>query len=348
MGIRNLHEFLRKTTPDIYREVSLTEFAFKTIAIDLSIYLCKYKSAFKEKWLDAFLNMMCQLRENDIHFIFIFDSKSPPEKDHEKRMRMQQRERLKMKVKDMRQGIEEFAKTKVLNDFLTQYIKKKNKTFTSNDELLVYLWEELDRVSGNILDIQGKDFELLKEVFTILNVPFFWALSEAEATCAHLCLNGIVDAVMTEDTDILAYGSPLFLHRINISTNSICQIKMVDVLRKLDLNYKEFLDFCIMSGTDYNSNIRNIGNERSFKLIREYRSIDNIPNLDVSVLNHHRSRELFINQIDFELPPNASLLCGHPDQNRLHFFLFNNNCSVDLARIMNAFMTSESHLQFKS
>lgn len=347
MGIRNLHEFLRRTVPDIYNEVSLSEFAFKTIAIDLSIYLCKYKSAYKERWLDAFLGMMCQLRENDIHFIFIFDSKSPPEKDHEKRMRMQQRERMKMRVKEMRDGIEEFQRSKTLNDFLSQYLKKKNKVFTSDQEMLAYLWEEADRMSGNILDIQGKDFELLKELFLILNVPFFWAFSEAEATCAHLCLNGIVDAVMTEDTDILAYGCPLFLHRINMATNSICQIRMGDVLRKLGLNYREFLDFCIMSGTDYNTNIRNIGNERSFKLIREYRTIDNIPNLDVSVLNHLRVRELFINQIDFELPPDASLLCGHPDQNRLHFFLFNNNCGVELSRVMDAFMASEARLEFK-
>jgi 5'-3' exonuclease len=348
MGIRNLHDFLRKTIPCIYRDVSLSEFAFKTIAIDLSIYLCKYKSSYKEKWLDAFLNMMCQLRKNDIHFICIFDSKSPPEKDNEKKMRQLQRERLKSKVTDMRNGLLEFRNTGVLNSFLTQYIKKKNRTFHCNQQLESFLIDEIDRLDGNILDIQGSDFELLKELFTILNVPFFWAHSEAEATCAHLCLNGVVDAVMTEDTDILAYGCPIFLHRINISNNSICQIKMVDVLRNLELNYKEFLDFCIMCGTDYNTNIRNIGNESSYRLIKEHGSIDRLTNLNVSVLNHVRVRELFMNDIQFELPKESSVVCGHPDKNRLHFFLFNNNCSLDTERIMDAFMTSNSHLEFQT
>lgn len=346
MGIRNLHDFLRKTTPIVYDDVSLSKFAFKRIAIDLSIYLCKYKSTFKEKWLDAFLNMMCQLRENDIHFIFIFDSKSPPEKDHEKQLRMQQREKLKLKVKDMEMAIEEYKEMGMMNTFLSQYLKRKNKVFHSKDAATVYLYDELDRMRGNILDIQGSDFELLKELFLILNVPFFWAHSEAEATCAHLCLNGVVDAVMTEDTDILAYGCPIFLHRINIANNSICEIRMINVLQKLGLNYNEFLDFCIMCGTDYNPNIRNIGNERAYRFIKEYRSIDKIPNIDISVLNHRRVRELFLNKIEFELPNDSNLYCGHPDQNRLHFFLFNNNCSTELSKIMNAFITPGAELKF--
>ena len=78
MGIRNLHTFLKKISPMIYKEVSLTQFAYKKIAIDFSIYLCKFKALYKDKWLDGFLNLMTCLRENEIHFIYIFDSKSPP------------------------------------------------------------------------------------------------------------------------------------------------------------------------------------------------------------------------------------------------------------------------------
>lgn len=348
MGIRNLHDFLRKSAPHVYRDVSLSDYAFKTIAIDLSIYLCKYKSTFKEKWLDAFLNMMCQLRENDIHFIFIFDSKSPPEKEHEKRLRMLQREKLREKVNDMKTGLDSYTQTGAMNGFLQQYLKKKNKTFPNSSQSVAFLWEELDRLKGNILDIQGSDFEILKELFTILRVPFFWAHSEAEATCAHLCLNGVVDAVMTEDTDILAYGCPLFLHRINIGNNSISQIRMIDVLRALGLNYDEFLDFCIMCGTDYNPNIKNIGNERAYKLIKDFRRIDRIPDLDTRVLNHNRVRELFQNKIDFQLPIGMSLVCGYPDQNQLHFFLFNNNCNIEVSRVMKAFVTSTSDLKFQT
>lgn len=346
MGIRNLHDFLRKTVPDVYEEISLSQLAFKTIAIDLSIYLCKYKSGYKERWVDAFLNLMCTLRENDIHFIFIFDSKSPPEKDDEKRMRMMQRERLKQRVHELRTSIEQYEKDCVLTPLIDQCLKKKNALHVPFKESIRVLWEEADRMSSNILDIQSSDFELLKELFQILSVPYYWAHSEAEATCAHLCLNGIVHAVLTEDTDILAYGCPLFLHKINLNNSTISQVNMSKMLKALGLNYPEFLDFCIMCGTDYNQNIRNIGNERSFRLIREYKSIDRIPNINTTVLNHKRVRDLFRNDIDYRLPCYGRVVCGYPDQNDLHFFLFNNNCSTPLQRIMNAFVRRTYHLDF--
>jgi len=66
----------------------------------------------------------------------------------------------------------------------------------------------------------------------------------------------------------------------------------------MELTSDEFLDFCIMCGTDYNDNIPGVGPVKAYALIKEYGSIEHIgrqTSLDISILNHIKSRELFRN-----------------------------------------------------
>jgi len=337
MGIRNLHTFLRKTVPFVYQEVSLTKFAYKKIAIDLSIYLCKYKAFYKERWLDAFLNLVTCLRENEIHFVFILDSKSPPEKDEEKRFRQQQREKLRTRITELETALKLLLEKNEMSACLQKYADQKPKTAAMVD--IHQISNEIDRLKSNLLDIRFEDFVIVKQLFDILNVPYYYGVSEAEATCAHLCLNGQVDAVMTEDTDILAYGCPFNLHKINVHTNTIVLIEMKKLLTMLEISYHQFRDFCIMCGTDYNKNIPKIGPERAFRFIKEYKSIENISTVvDVSTLKHTVVRGLFVNDIDFGIPDDE--YCGHPNIDELRLFMFRNNCHVELPRVMKAFVES--------
>ncbi len=41
MGIKNLHQFLRKKCPEAYSKISLSELQYKKIEIDVSLYLLK-------------------------------------------------------------------------------------------------------------------------------------------------------------------------------------------------------------------------------------------------------------------------------------------------------------------
>lgn len=336
MGIRNLHTFLRKTVPFVYQEVSLTKFAYKKIAIDLSIYLCKYKAFYKERWLDAFLNLVTCLRENEIHFVFILDSKSPPEKDEEKRFRQHQRDKLRTRITELETGLKLLLEKNEMSACLQKYADQKPKAAMVD---IHQISNEIDRLKSNLLDIRFEDFVIVKQLFDILNVPYYYGVSEAEATCAHLCLNGQVDAVMTEDTDILAYGCPFNLHKINVHNNTIVLIEMKKLLTMLDISYHQFRDFCIMCGTDYNKNIPKIGPERAFRFIKEYKSIENISTVvDVSTLKHTVVRSLFLNDIDFGIPDDE--YCGQPNVDELSLFMFRNNCHVELPRVMKAFVES--------
>jgi len=49
MGIKNLHSFLRKKHANLYKQKTLEDLKNKTIAIDTSIYMCKFKNSFGKK-----------------------------------------------------------------------------------------------------------------------------------------------------------------------------------------------------------------------------------------------------------------------------------------------------------
>ena len=49
MGIKGLNNLLRKF--DIFEEISISEYAYKIVAIDTSLYVYKYKFAAGERWL---------------------------------------------------------------------------------------------------------------------------------------------------------------------------------------------------------------------------------------------------------------------------------------------------------
>ena len=100
------------------------------------------------------------------------------------------------------------------------------------------------------------------------------------------------------------------------------------------MTQKQFTDFCILCGTDYNPNLFRVGPEKAYKLISEFKSIDEIKIHDISSLNHIRVRELFsVLPINFNIP-----FCKKPNLDTLgKGFLFHNNCKIHISTIIDAF-----------
>jgi len=330
MGIHNLNQFLRKKCPQVFEEIHLSQYAYKKLAIDISLFLCKFKSICGEKWVAAFINLISSLRRNEIHCVFIYDNGAPVEKTAERAERRKQQDNMRKKVFDLEESVENYKKNKIIDELLSE-VHAKVKTEGSQRLLsggsvnffdIVLVEEYVKKKKNQILNICEEDFILTRELFDILNVPYYIAPLEAECACADLCKRGIVDAVLTEDTDVLAYGSPIFLSKIDTSSDTCVQIKYYEVLEALGLNGEEFLDLCIMFGCDYNKNINKVGVETAFKYLTKYRSIDNIEkelNLDVSVLNHRKSRELFTEYKKLEIE--SIPFCGAPHFENLQNFI---------------------------
>jgi 5'-3' exonuclease len=345
MGIKSLSKFLKETFPNVFENIHISEYRYKKIAIDITLYLCHFKvNLGEERWIVGFLDLVKTLREYEIHCVFIFDSGYPPEKQEERKQRMLQRAKTEEKVFKLEQAIEKYEDSGEIDSILLDFQSKRgltplrminNKGTSINIGGIKYLVKKMRR---QLFTISKEDYELIKQLFTIMDIPYYYSPLEAETMCSDLCIQGKVDAVLTEDTDVLAYGSPVFL--TNYKNGYCTRIKSDLLFQEMGLTSDEFLDFCIMCGTDYNKNIYKVGPAKSYKYILEHKSIDKLKtdtNLDVSILNHIRVRQLFREYTRFQgkIP-----YCGFPDFVKLGILLTEKNIKMDLESIKDSFISN--------
>ena len=334
MGIHNLHKFLRKICPHVYEQILISKYRYDKIAIDISLYICKYKSTYGVNWLNAFLNLIVCLRKNEINCVFIYDTGCVPEKNEERRSRAIQRDRLKSRIVMLEEAITNYNVNGIINPCLIDLYNKKKKnqqllTPTDTTIDIIFIDYIVNKMKSHLFTISGNDFRLTKELCTILKIPFFNSPLEAETMCADLCKRKLVNAVLSEDSDVLAYGSPILLLKLNMLNGKCLQIKYSNLLKSLYLTSSQFLDFCIMCGTDYNKNIYRVGPDKAYNLIKTYSTIENISKyIDTSILNHIRIREIFTNyeQRHINIPS-----CQSPNINLLTDFIVKHNINIDIS-----------------
>ena len=352
MGIKGLNDMLRKNCINVFEEIHISEYAFKKVAIDTSLFLCKFKAIAGDKWLEMFIKLVSCLRRNEIHCVFIYDAGFPPEKAEERAERRRQAEKNKQRVIMLETALENYFNTGIVDTALTELNDKLTDKKTPAKRLLSSIKKEdeldidiikkkIDKMRSNILEISLGDFILTKKLFNILNIPYFDACLEAETSCSDLCKRGIVDAVLSEDTDVLAYSTPVFLTKIDIYRDTCIRIHHKEILDSLELTGDQFLDLCIMCGCDYNKNIPKVGPETSYKYLKKYGLIEDIEknlNKDVSILNHIRTRELFkeYKQMEIDHVP----FCGVPNFDELKNFIFENNININIEYLKKCFTTN--------
>lgn len=349
MGIKDLSKFLRDKYPDVFEPVHISEYHFRRVAIDTSLYLHHYKAAYNNpdnpsdlRWMGAFIKLVACLRENEIHCVFIYDSGFPQEKEAERKERSESRRKLEERVANLEDAIDRYHSSGEIDDLLIQFQNKRKlgqkSMLTPNSINIQAIEFAVKKMRKQLYSVTPQDFALTKQLFDILQVPYFDAPVEAETMCADLCIQGKVDAVLSEDTDVLAYGAHTFLTKVDTSDGTCMRIKHSDILEKMEMTADEFLDFCIMCGTDYNKNIFKVGPIKALKLIETHRNIDTIgekTNLDISILNHKRVRQLFR---QYQRSSVVVPYCGCPDFSSLEQFVVKKNLRLEIESLRKSFV----------
>lgn len=301
MGIKNLNELIKRYAPEAMFTMPIEDMAGKKIAIDGNGWLYANLAIVRKKiinktdvtinepdpveirkeLLNVLINFVINLLINGIESIFVFDGKDTPiEKGDVKEKRQEKRDNGRSKIDEC-------------------YLKIKSDPLMNNAKIV----EELRKELRNYLSITSDDFDAVKMLLKSIGIPCFQAKGDGEKLCSSFCVEEQVAAVFSVDTDNLVYGCPLLItgysttFTYDVHGNRIPNfdcVRVDKVLQGLGLDYKTFIDLCIMCGCDFNKNIPKYAAIKSYDLLKKCGSIDNLPkNLDISCLNHQRCREIF-------------------------------------------------------
>lgn len=112
------------------------------------------------------------------------------------------------------------------------------------------------------------------------NIKYVVAPYEADSQLKYMEMSGLVDGIISEDSDLLVYGCEKVIFKMDKNGNGIeiC-LKNLSNVREIDLKnwtISEFRKMCILSGCDYLKSIHGLGLKKSHKLFNKYKDVGKV------------------------------------------------------------------------
>jgi len=261
MGIKNLNSLISNHTKNAKFVKHLSHFSGKIFAIDTYVYLYKFLYG-KNNHINGLFFMINKLKKFNITPIFIFDGKPPEEKNETLQMRREIKNKLKSRVDNLKVKIKE----------------------TNDPDLLKQLNLQIEKIEKRIIYINKDIIDKSKKLLDLMGIMYINANCEAEHYCSKLCKLGLVDGVISEDMDTVACGSKLVLRNYSNRSDSIECIYTQKIISDLNINYRSFVDLCILLGTDYNSRPNKLSIIEIINMIKTHKRIEVLK--DKNMLNN--------------------------------------------------------------
>ena len=189
--------------------------------------------------------------QNGIVPIFVFDGKSPDIKNKTIEKRKSVKDKAAKNLEQLSDSEDE------------EYITNFKKTFKPTKQNFIE--------AQILLDLMG--------------IPYIIAPGEADVICSWLAArhdaNGkrYVKGVCSDDSDMLALGAPyLFKDMLRFMSKNkpVKIISLSKTLVKMNLTMDQFVDLCVLLGTDYCDNIKGVGPKTALKLITKYGTLEKV------------------------------------------------------------------------
>ncbi|BCR87853.1 putative exonuclease [Aspergillus chevalieri] len=111
-----------------------------------------------------------------------------------------------------------------------------------------------------------------------MNVQYVVAPYEADAQLVYLERHGMIDGIISEDSDLLVFGAKRLLSKldqhgdcIEINRADFTACREVSLIGWTDADFRRM---CILSGCDYLPNIARLGLKTAYRCIRKYKNVE--------------------------------------------------------------------------
>lgn len=250
MGIRGLTGWIRWATPQSFEVPDWSIFAGETIGIDIlgQLYKIKAQRSCPLKYMAEFIAHAKQL---NIRPIFVFDGKPPDAK------RAALKERSALRESSL-------ASLKVLETEVAPYV--------TTDAERSALEERIKSLSAYTSYLTSEERDLCKQLCYACGVLCLNATGEADDVLAHLAHKGTFKAVVSSDLDLLARGVKTLLVPQTWSMpgdgDGWVQYTLPSILRNVHFTYDQFVEMCVLMGSDYTVGHRSLPYKSAYWAIK--------------------------------------------------------------------------------
>lgn len=231
MGVRGLGGYLKWRVPGARRPICWSVHAGETWAIDCSCILFRARGAGLDP-RTVLASLLVRMRRFGITPIVVFDGRTPVAKAAV----VQQRREVRSAVQDEMRGIRESL------DVSGAAMSETTK---------VALEQRMDVLKATAPTVTREDRDDVKRFLYAAGVLAVTAEHEADDLLAWLARQKVVSAVVSTDLDMLARGIPLLVVPESPDTTLMAEVSLAGVLGGLGLPYPQFVEACMLMGTDY-------------------------------------------------------------------------------------------------
>jgi len=250
MGIRGLTGWIRWAAPAALKTPVWASYKNKRVGIDILGFLYKAK-ANKIHPIAYIAHLIAKCREYNIIPVPVFDGKPPDEK----RETIRQRNEVRLK-----------------NDMKRQQLTTDMMNATMTAEQRDTLTKEIGALTVSSIYVTTDERDEVKRLLYAAGVIFLNANGEADNVLAYLMRRGELDAVMSNDMDLLARGVHTLLvpERMGVpgDTSGWIAYMLSDILQYAGLTYLQFLEMCVLMGSDYTNKAKSLPFKTSYFTIK--------------------------------------------------------------------------------
>jgi flap endonuclease-1 len=240
MGIRGLTGWIQWAAAKTLKPPNWHTFKSKRIGIDILGFLYKAKAAGTHP-VTYIAHLIAKCREYNIIPIPIFDGKPPDEKRDIIRIRNESR-------------LQNMEKQK-------QLVTTLESTEMSMDQKM-QCTKHIQSLTAASVYITTLERDEVKQMLYACGVRFLNANGEADNVLAYMAKRGELEAVMTNDMDLLTRGVPMLLVPGGLGVpgdkTGWISYNLEEILKTAELIYSQFVEMCVLMGCDYTTKVKSL------------------------------------------------------------------------------------------
>ena len=263
MGIKNLNsvikESMKKTTFDKLRG--------SIIGVDFSLFLYRFVYN-NNNPVECFLRQVHLFFRHKILPVYVIDGDAPLEKRTTLDKRAQKRQKMYDNIADL----------------LDRQSENNSPTTSSR------INSEITKLERRCVVFSQKHVQDILYFFELLGIPVIQENEEADFILAKLSAANKIDYILSDDSDVLAFGAKRVLKNFCIKEEKCELYDMDEILMSLGVPMQKFVDICILCGCN------NMNCGKSLQLILLWGSIEEVAKnteYDIKLDQIEKARELF-------------------------------------------------------